>query len=99
MLVTDDGGETYTRLNAAPDGSYTAVLAESSGIVVAITGDANGDGRINAIDAMLALRASADLVELDKVTALALDVTGDGFVGSDDARLLLRYSIGMTDTL
>lgn len=62
-------------------------------------GDVNMDGRVNAIDAMLALRAGSSLIELnDTQTALA-DVDESGDLSSDDAIIILRYAIGMRDAI
>ncbi|MCR5781222.1 MAG: dockerin type I repeat-containing protein [Clostridia bacterium] len=60
--------------------------------IVYIIGDVNGDGRILADDARLALRASAKLEKLSPAQMLAADANGDGQVLADDARLILRFS-------
>lgn len=61
-----------------------------------ITGDVNSDGRINAGDARLALRAGASLEKLEGKAFLAADVNGDGRVTARDARSILRYSAKIT---
>ena len=53
-------------------------------------GDLNGDGRVNSVDARLALRAAARLDTLSDFQKTVGDVNGDGTVNSKDARLLLR---------
>ena len=57
-----------------------------------IEGDVDGDGKILASDARLALRASAGLEKLEGVAFLAADVNGNGKVLADDARQILRFS-------
>ena len=63
-------------------------------------GDVDGNGKIEAADARLALRASVGL-EPDIVPGtdayLAGDADGDGKVTSADARLILRASVGLED--
>ena len=66
--------------------------------VYRLIGDVNNDGRVNAIDAMLTLRAGTALISFDKLQGLAADVNGDGAVNSTDAVLILRYAIGMIDS-
>ena len=62
-----------------------------------ILGDVNGDGEVAMADALLALRASMHLVELDETQCLAGDVDLDGSVSSQDALLILRYSMNLID--
>ena len=51
-------------------------------------GDGNGDGKITALDALIALRMSAGIAGVD----LLMDVTGDGRVTPKDARQLLSMA-------
>ena len=67
-----------------------------------VSGDVDGNGKIESADARLALRASVGLTEKgdvakDSVGYLACDVDGDGKVTSADARLILRASVGLED--
>lgn len=55
-------------------------------------GDVNFDGTVNASDARLALRASAELETLSFEAFLAADVNLDGAVGAIDARKILRVT-------
>lgn len=63
-----------------------------------LTGDANGDGNVNAIDASLVLQRTAGLIGTLPCLAQA-DVNGDGNVNAIDASLDLQYSAGLIDTL
>ena len=60
-------------------------------------GDVDGDGRIKAADARLALRASVGLetYAAGSREALACDADGDGQITAEDARLILRASVGL----
>jgi hypothetical protein len=75
--------------------SDTAVTARSIRLVHGrltieepVTGDGNGDGRITALDALIALRMFVGLSPED----LVMDVNGDGRVTPDDARQLLTMA-------
>ena len=58
-------------------------------------GDIDGNGEVNVTDAILALRASMGVIELDEVQQLAADVSGNGSVGVEDALLILRCAMGI----
>ncbi len=58
-------------------------------------GDVDGDGKISAADARLALRASVGLENLSDAEKLAADVDSNGQITAADARLILRASVGL----
>ena len=60
-------------------------------------GDANGDGRVTAEDARLALRIAVGLESYaaSDPAFLAADVDGDGTVTAADARAVLRAAVGL----
>ncbi|MBO4878893.1 MAG: dockerin type I repeat-containing protein, partial [Clostridia bacterium] len=60
-------------------------------------GDIDGNGEVNVTDAILALRASMGVIELDEVQQLAADVSGNGSVGVEDALLILRFAMGLIE--
>ncbi len=68
-----------------------SVLIKKSGSVLAI-GDVNGDGKITADDARLALRYSAKLEKLNEAAVTAADADKNGTVTAEDARKILRVS-------
>ena len=57
-------------------------------------GDADLDGYITAQDAMLVLRASSGLAELNALQTVRADVTYDGKIDSVDALRILMYVSG-----
>ena len=63
-----------------------------------ILGDVNGDGKITAADARLALRTSAQLETLTSEQFLAADVDCSGKITASDARDILRYSALLIDS-
>ena len=60
-----------------------------------LTGDVNGDGKVNSSDARLALRAAVGLEDLTEAQKAAADVNRDGNVRSSDARKILRVAVGL----
>lgn len=74
--------------------SSVAVLSFAGGVKL---GDVNKDGNIDASDARLALRASAQLETLDEEALVAADVNFTGKVTAADARLILRYAANLEE--
>ena len=60
------------------------------------TGDADGNGKVTARDARLALRASARLENLSADRFAAADLNGDGRITAGEARKILRVSAGLS---
>ena len=74
-IVMDSSGST--RSIEVAEGAFT--------VGTPAVGDGNGDGKITALDALIALRMSAGVAKVD----LFMDVNGDGRVTPTDARQLL----------
>lgn len=62
-------------------------------------GDVNRDGSVNAFDALLALRYSVSLVDLDKEQFYLADFDQDGVITANDSLMILRYSVGLEGSL
>ncbi|MBR3767405.1 MAG: dockerin type I repeat-containing protein [Clostridia bacterium] len=60
-------------------------------------GDIDGNGKIQANDARLALRYSVELESLDHQQLKAADVNYNGKIKADDARIILRVSVGLDE--
>lgn len=58
------------------------------------SGDTNGDGRIGAVDALLALQAAVGKITLSDGAFSAADVNGDNVLDADDALLILQFTVG-----
>ena len=82
--------EVYT-VNGNKANRVDSVLIKKSGSALAL-GDVNGDGKITAEDARLALRCSAKLEKLNDVAYEAADADKNGDVTAADARKILRVS-------
>ena len=59
-----------------------------------IPGDADGDGKITVVDALMALQAAANKVTLTDAQTAALDVDGKDGVTAADALRILQYATG-----
>ena len=59
----------------------------------------NGDGYIDAADALLCLRASVGLITLTPEQEAAADVNHDGLIDAGDAILILRYDARLIPSL
>ena len=66
---------------------------------VGIRGDADGNGIINYMDALLVLRHSVGLEVLTGDAVECCDVDRSGDLSYMDALLILRYSVGLEDRL
>jgi len=87
--------------------SYSVYLSTTSKTVVKVAsfqygekpaytlGDVNGDGKINADDAVLVLRYAVELTEFNETQKLAADVSKDGRINADDAVLILRFAVNL----
>ena len=60
-------------------------------------GDADCNGTVNMVDALLTLRAAMNLVQLSDLGELAADMNGDGSITVSDALAIMRMSIGTAD--
>ena len=75
---------------------HTAVYAP-----IANSGDANGDGTVNAVDALVAMRyvLGVSTESLTPEQIAAADFNGDGAVNAVDAMLIMRFSLGLIEAV
>lgn len=90
---TTEATEEYSS-ETEPTVTSTETTTETQ-IIIIKPGDVNGDGRVNAADARLALRISAQLDTPTEAQLIASDVNGDGRVNASDARKILRVSANL----
>lgn len=62
-----------------------------------VMGDVDGNGLINAADAVLVLRCDAGLIQLTAQQLAAADVSQDGVVNASDAVQILRFDAGLIE--
>lgn len=88
-----DEGELITNNPALSIGSAGVSRAVARFTSPVMPGDADGNGRVNANDALAILRYS---LGIDTVIDLAAsDVDGDGIVNANDALMVLRAALGI----
>ena len=95
VLLSYDGGETYTALNAVSgtEGSYTFRFAPTGDVTVVMTlrGDLDMDGKITSTDAVLAKKIAAGLVPTTELHEL---LAGTEHIGGLTALRIQRAAIG-----
>lgn len=97
--ITIDGNRLYVngyKVNG-DKAQKTDSFAMEKDIIDFMTGDVNGDGKISAADARLALRYSVDLESLTVKAVKAADVDSSSSVTASDARTILRVSVGLEE--
>jgi formylglycine-generating enzyme required for sulfatase activity len=77
------------------NGKVFLSTTEAGAVTVAVLGDVNADGEVNAGDAVLVLRYSAGLLTMTDAQKDVGDVNGDRALNSADAILLLRKLAGL----
>ena len=77
----------------------TAVLAKYGPIPN--SGDASGDGAVNAVDALVAMRyvIGVSTESLTPEQIAAADFNGDGAVNAVDTLLIMRFSLGLIEAV
>lgn len=89
-------GMSYSVYLSTTSKAVTKVASFQYGEKPAYTlGDVNGDGKINADDAVLVLRYAVELTEFNETQKLAADVSKDGRINADDAVLILRFAVNL----
>ncbi len=66
--------------------------------VYCMIGDVNGDGAVDSVDSMLAMRIALGFIVATDIQGFAADVDFDDSVTSVDSMLILRRSIGFIDS-
>ena len=100
IVAVKDANGTYSRVVATAeetDGVYSFTVEDITAdteLVVAVAGDVNGDGQVNASDVTMARAASLGNVTLDNLSAMLVDANGDGNINAADATLLRAVSLG-----
>lgn len=103
VLITDDNGNTYSRISAVEtedENTYNFIfdLIDDLKVIVALKGDVNFNGSVNASDTMLINRSnlSSSLSAYRALSALekeVADINGNGTVNAADAMLINRSNL------
>lgn len=76
-------------------GTGYIVTIENKHYTIEKLGDVNGDGKVNTIDALNALKYDVGAIQLTSEQINALDVNKDGKANTVDALALLKYDVGL----
>ncbi len=84
---------------------FTAITASAMLLIFAVCGsaeslkigDIDGNGKITAGDARLALRGAASLEKLSEMQLKLADIDGNGRITASDARMILRRAANLED--
>lgn len=77
-------------------GGYTGMQTLTFQIFEGINlGDVNNDGYVSSDDALLTLRYTVNLTDLDDGQKTAADVNSDGLITTEDSLAILRYAVGI----
>ncbi|MBO4384801.1 MAG: Ig-like domain-containing protein [Clostridia bacterium] len=66
-----------------------------NGQIITATGDADGNGTVEAADALLVLRLAMGIIDGTGIDLSAIDVDGDGEITAADALIILRKAMGI----
>lgn len=91
---------TYTEEIPVTEHTFTGGKCSVCGIEAPekiMPGDVDGDKKITASDARIALRNSVGLEKLDEAAEKSADADKDGKITAGDARHILRASVGLED--
>lgn len=93
--------EAFDGVSSAFKGSQTSpyTVAVREEISADALGDVNGDGKINALDALLILQARNDLINLNAEQFTRADLDGDGELSAKEALRILQYASGAVGSL
>lgn len=94
ILTVIEGATHMEVVNAYLDTDVVAWLIGDDPTSLLI-GDANEDGNVDSIDALLILRFALALVDPSSLNLANADVNGDGDVDSVDALTVLRMTMGL----
>ena len=95
VILDRDGKEM--KPDAIPGTGATLVLPDGTEHTIVVLGDINGDGRVLAGDARLALRSAVGLENLMDAYYAAADVDNIAQISVADARMILRASVHLED--
>lgn len=106
-VYREEANGTFTDMNAYFTNGYMVFTTDhfSKYILTAeessstLKGDVNGDGTVDAADAVLVQRYDAGMVTFSDTQLKAADVNSDGTVDAADAVLIMRFDAGLIERL
>ena len=89
----------YSKSGSSEDGSIVYIGGSKKATKTVeetiLYGDVDGNGKVTAADARIALRASVSLDKLSDMQKLVADIDGNKSVTASDARKIIRASVGL----
>ena len=106
-VYREEADGTYTDMNAVYQNGYMVFTTDHFSVYILTTeestsvslGDVNGDGTIDAADAVMIQRYDSGLTTLTDEQLAAADVNADGLVDAADAVRIQRYDAGLIASL
>ncbi len=90
---TDNSGTDSDADAGSDSDADTDTDTDSSAVV--LMGDVDGNGTVNSVDSLLALRFGSAIIDLTGEQQFVADVDENGIVNSVDALYILRHSAGL----
>ncbi len=78
--------------------AYNSALQVAETLTLVVSGDVNGDGKINNLDATSILKYDAGIIDLEETKLLEADVNASESVDNLDATAVLKYDAGIIDS-
>lgn len=100
VVAVKNTNGAYTRVEATETdtpGAYSYTvdgMTADTEITVAVAGDVNGDGQVNAVDAVQVRAASLGKITMSDIYSLTGDANGDGIINAIDAVMIRATSLG-----
>ena len=106
-VYREEANGTFTDMNAYFTNGYMVFTTDhfskyiitAEEIVSTLKGDVNGDGTVDAADAVLVQRYDAGMIALGDTQLEAADVNSDGIADAADAVIIMRYDAGLISKL
>lgn len=97
-LISDLGIDVYSSFSGSNVAKNFDFFVKNGKVYnVLISGDVNGDGKINSTDFMQVRKAYLNLFTLTSMNSLSADVNFDGKVNSTDFMQIRRHYLGLYD--
>jgi uncharacterized repeat protein (TIGR02543 family) len=91
---SSDGGVTKLTSHQVANLTVTANVTYTAYYTPFVMGDADGDGKVTASDALLLTKYIKGKVTLTPQQLQALDMNGDGKWDDEDIKIILAISVG-----
>lgn len=106
-VYREEANGTFTDMNAYFANGYMVFTTDhfskyiitAEEIVSTLKGDVNGDGTVDAADAVLVQRYDTGMITLNDIQLKAADVNSDGIADAADAVIIMRYDAGLISKL